>query len=425
MITRPMLLDETGQKIKLALQRVKNKFLGTTTDPVTPGQAGSSGVSPVIQDDTGREIISALNDLADAVKPASKTEQGLVSTDDQEFAGTKTFPGLIIKQRTASTAAGFQFNTFDDLRNGFATMNTYGGAGRRSLYRFIFTEYSLSSTTYEPLSYYESFRLPAPDFDRTASATYDILTTKNLTDIPDADASTRGLVNTGAQTFAGNKRFLERPTVSGSIRYPGIEYVSTDFSSFSDRIGMEYIDTGSATFGQMGNACWSVEVHGNDGSGGVSPYRERYLLPFVTVGRTNSANYNILTSKSPVTIAQGGTGQTGQTAQQSYTPTVKIGTTAQTVSSLSAYYKSWGLMKLIGGRFNLTTTGTGQLIISLPAGFTVPTSAVQPMGILIAPDQKAYHIRVTADGLAAMSNGGSNVAWATGYYCFWAVVMGN
>lgn len=127
----------------------------------------------------------------------------------------------------------------------------------------------------------------------------------------------------------------------------------------------------------------------------------------------------------PITIAQGGTGQTGQTAQQSYTPTVKIGTTAQTVASLSAYYKSWGLMKLIGGRFNLTTTGTGQLIISLPAGFTVPTSAVQPMGIVIAPDQKVYHIRVAANGLAAMSNGGSNVAWATGLYCFWAVVMGN
>lgn len=139
----------------------------------------------------------------------------------------------------------------------------------------------------------------------------------------------------------------------------------------------------------------------------------------------NLANGLFSAATSPLAINKGGTGQTGQTAQQSYTPTVKIGTTAQTVSSLSAYYKSWGLMKLIGGRFNLTTTGTGPLIISLPTGLTVPTSAVQPMGVLIAPDQKAYHIRVAAEGLSAMDNGGSSVAWATGLYCFWVVVMGN
>lgn len=27
--------------------------------------------------------------------------------------------------------------------------------------------------------------------------------------------------------------------------------------------------------------------------------------------------------------------------------------------------------------------------------------------------------------MSALNNGGGNVTWATGYYCFWAVVMGN
>ena len=174
-----------------------------------------------------------------------------------------------------------------------------------------------------------------------------------------------------------------------------------------------------------GGRAYINETSGKSDGTGSTGYQERYFLPAPDADRTASVDYRILTTKSAVTIAQGGTGQTGQTAQQSYTPTVKIGTTKPTVSSLSAYYKSWGLMKLIGGRFNLTTTGTGSLIISLPTEFTVPTSSAQSMGILIAPDQKVYHIRVTSDGLAAMSNGGSNVAWTTGYYCFWAVVMGN
>lgn len=234
--------------------------------------------------------------------------------------------------------------------------------------------------------------------------------------IPDASTTERGLVNTGDQTFAGKKTFNTSPRIaSGSSDLAWLILLS------GGTAGVEY----HGYKNNYGGRAYIVETSGkSDGTGSTGCY-ERYFLPTPDPDRTSSVDYGILTSKEPVTIARGGTGQTGQTAQQSYTPTVKIGTTAQTVSSLSAYYKSWGLMKLIGGRFNLTTTGTGQLIISLPTGFTVPTSAVQPMGILIAPDQKAYHIRVTADGLAAMSNGGSSVAWATGYYCFWAVVMGN
>lgn len=227
MITRPMLLDETGQKIKLALQRVKNKFLGTATDPVTPGQAGSSGVSPVIQDDTGREIISALNDLADAVKPASATEQGLVSTGNQEFAGSKTFANPKVKQSDPTLPAAIFYFTADNLQNGLIMMSAYNAHNRYSLYRYQFRVFSLSSSTNEPLSNHESFRLPAPDFDRTDNGTYEIITTKNLTDIPDASATERGLVQfpialdqggTGATTAANARANLEvKPSYSWTL----------------------------------------------------------------------------------------------------------------------------------------------------------------------------------------------------------------
>lgn len=70
-MTYPTLLDETGQKILAAISRIKNKLLGMSEDPVDPGTTESSGRDFEIQDSTGREIISALNDLGDAVPSGS------------------------------------------------------------------------------------------------------------------------------------------------------------------------------------------------------------------------------------------------------------------------------------------------------------------------------------------------------------------
>lgn len=137
----------------------------------------------------------------------------------------------------------------------------------------------------------------------------------------------------------------------------------------------------------------------------------------------NLADGLFLAATSPLAINKGGSGQTGQTAQTSWTPTITIGSSPVTTSSVSASYKSWGLMKLLGGRFSLDSAGTGVLNITLPTGFAFPSQGVQAMGVLIAPDQKAYHIRIASSGLAALSNGGSNVAWTTGFYAFTVVCM--
>ena len=152
--------------------------------------------------------------------------------------------------------------------------------------------------------------------------------------------------------------------MSGSIRYPGIIYASNNGSQIGELVGLEYIDTGSATFGQMGNACWSVEVHGNDGSGGISPYRERYLLPFVTVGRTNNANYKILTTKETATTG-------------TITPA-----SGRTLSS-SSYLKKWGehfvefYVELTGGAYSTNGWNT---VATFPTGFR-PSAAFDFIGL--------------------------------------------
>ena len=126
MITKPILLDETGVKIKQAIIRVKNKFLGEDDSAITPGTAGTSGVEPVIQDDTGRDIISALNDLGDAVKPASTTDSGLVTTGAQTFAGEKTFTGSIYTNGNVSAQGSGQFGNSTESATVIALTNSTG-----------------------------------------------------------------------------------------------------------------------------------------------------------------------------------------------------------------------------------------------------------------------------------------------------------
>lgn len=86
-MTYPTLLDETGQKILAAINRIKNKLLGTSEAPVDPGAAASAGREPEIQDSTGREIIAALNDLGDGVPVEIQYLAGVTSNIQDQLDG--------------------------------------------------------------------------------------------------------------------------------------------------------------------------------------------------------------------------------------------------------------------------------------------------------------------------------------------------
>ena len=281
---------------------------------------------------------------ADAIPDASTTERGLVSTGDQTFAGKKTFNARIIAN-ASSTGDGETGSIV--AQGGNPSIVSYNTA----LNRYI--ELIAGSSGNRGLYTNDGWVLYLGGdgkihFGKPVDAT----------NLPVASATEAGIASTGSQTFAGTKRFLERPTMSGSIRYPGIIYASNNGSQIGELVGLEYIDTGSATFGQMGDACWSVEVHGNDGNGGISPYRERYLLPFVTVGRTNNANYKILTTKETATAG-------------TITPA-----SGWTLSSYS-YLKKWGehfvefYVELTGGAYSTNGWNT---VATFPAGFRPSTT---------------------------------------------------
>jgi len=165
-----------------------------------------------------------VDDVVNNIPDASTTERGLMSTGDQHFAGSKTFVTPRVKQGGSNVPAAIGFKTFDDIQNGMILMTTYNAHGRYSLYRFQFREYSLSSSTNEPLPFYDNFRFPAPDWDKTENTAYEIITTKNIGDIPlNVDYVS------GTKSHSGTSGFVDLDTVT--ISTAGIYLIEAHFTT--------------------------------------------------------------------------------------------------------------------------------------------------------------------------------------------------
>ena len=292
MLTKPPILDATGQKILTGINRIKNALLGTTSDSVTPGSAGSSGTEPVFQDDTGRDIITALNDLGTAVKPASATDNGYVSTGSQTIAGEKTFTSPVILKTAGSTAAGPAAldYLYGNNTNGIRVFagRTYS-SGKVYTTRLKIQQYSYDSTSKANISTSQTYNLPLVPADLAADEDYNIITTNNLTDIPDASASVRGMVSTGTQTFAGTKTFNTELKIAHPLSSGGyLRFCDTDGNEsayFRDRTSSTHrLDFIKRSYNSANDSL-------------LSTY-ESYMLPVVDADRTASADYNILTSKT-------------------------------------------------------------------------------------------------------------------------------
>ncbi len=249
-----------------------------------------------------------------------KTQAGAVTIDDktpvytstaQTISGTKTFLGdtyPIIRHNTAGYMPSIQFA--NGLNNGDPSarigMTTEGTTGRQSRVSVRINSYA--SSTNKNISYYEYYHLPVVTADMTADKSYNIITTKNLTDIPDASGTVRGMVSTGKQTFAGVKTFTDYPKIKATLAgaFLRLQFVNgLNDDEESAGIGL-YLDGAHGRQSQFGirMVSYSSSTYKN------LAYHEDYWLPSVTADRTANVNYNILTTKSAVTIAQGGTGAT-------------------------------------------------------------------------------------------------------------------
>lgn len=129
--------------------------------------------------------------------------------------------------------------------------------------------------------------------------------------IPSASSSASGIVTTGTQTFGGTKTFNSTvfftgiPVANNSKQYPVLRFRPLFSGNDAGRI---YYNAGSET-GFTDSYFWfRVYSYSSTASTACLDYYEDYSLPKCNAGRTTNGGYSILTTKSKVTVAQGGTG---------------------------------------------------------------------------------------------------------------------
>lgn len=181
-----------------------------------------------------------------------------------------------------------------------------------------------------------------------------------------------------AQTFAGAKTFTGIPLISQG-QYNRIRFkppFSTNNGNDTYGPASIFAYTGSAseiTSNQMQFRFYSPTA--SSGSTTYTSYYEAYSLPACDVGRTSTGAYDILTSKSKVTIAQGGT---GQGAPSTVTTGVVSSVSGATLSVQNA--RKWGKVCDLYLEFNAgTVAGNGNITATVASGY-IPALAASGCG---------------------------------------------
>ena len=185
----------------------------------------------------------------------------------------------------------------------------------------------------------------------------------DVTNLPDASTSARGLVSTGGQTFAGRKGFgytssYAKNDSGTAVRYADEKFI---FNAAGTQIAERWYDCGDATNITTGQFCWREFSPNSTPDTATTGSHETYKLPVCDSGRTTSVNYNILTTKSAVTVAQGGTGGTTAAGARSnlsiITKSLKasVGTTETLVSTSVTTYQDFIITGKPGTTANVST----------------------------------------------------------------------
>lgn len=161
-----------------------------------------------------------------------------------------------------------------------------------------------------------------------------------------------GAVNKAGDTMSG--RLLARGfTTIASNGYPNIYFHNND-------------DVTGYIVNEASNRRFLFNEYPSDSD----TYYESYAMPTPSAGLTATKYYNVLTTKQPVTVAQGGTGDTG-------TVDGPIAGTHANVTVSEVRLRRWGPVVAMSGQFTSTTAlDASATLFTLPAGFRSTTNTV-------------------------------------------------
>lgn len=130
--------------------------------------------------------------------------------------------------------------------------------------------------------------------------------------IPTASETASGIVTNGNQIFRGRKGFGYMSRYGKSDNGTAAQYIADTylFNSAGTQVGEFWYDIGNATNITKGQYYFRQFSPNSTANTATTGKYETYTLPNVASGLTENKNYSILTSKSAVTVNQGGTGAT-------------------------------------------------------------------------------------------------------------------
>lgn len=261
----------------------------------------------------------------------------------------------------------------------------------------------------------------------TESSVYDVkvagtsVVTDGIANIPYADASTSGVVSTGAQTIAGTKTFAAWPVVRfSSSSSSGLHF---DFSDKENKhVGGIY------TAWNSGEPSVKLRQFSSDGTN-LLDYYELFSLPSCTQNLTNNKSYTIITTKNltdigTIPVTQGGTGATTAADARTNLGVGASGTHADSYFALASHTHNYAGSSSAGGAANsaikldhitLNSTTINNTAGSFAfSGSGDPWSGTDWVGLQIGDNVDKFQISANSNTIVFRQNdnGGTSTSWS-------------